>query len=106
VCKRGSGDVTFRLPSHARESPGGRRVAPGGRSSREERQSTRPTWETLEAWVRVKVQEFVQAVLEEEVTEALGRRRYEYGRTYPKAGAILMKDWERMVPFSAFPEGH
>jgi transposase-like protein len=48
-----------------------------GRSSREERQSTRPTWETLEAWVRVKVQEFVQAVLEEEVTEALGRRRYE-----------------------------
>jgi putative transposase len=48
-----------------------------GRSSREERQSTRPTWETLEAWVRVKVQEFVQAVLEEEGTEALGRRRYE-----------------------------
>src|SRR5262245_10888695 len=48
-----------------------------GRSSREERQSTRPMWETLETWVRVKVQEFVQAVLEEEVTEALGRRRYE-----------------------------
>jgi transposase-like protein len=31
----------------------------------------------LEAWVRGKVQEFVQAVLEEEVTEVLGRRRYE-----------------------------
>jgi putative transposase len=48
-----------------------------GRSSREGRPSTRPTWETLEAWVRMKVQEFVQAVLEEEVTEALGRQRYE-----------------------------
>src|SRR5262245_13206752 len=43
-----------------------------GRSSREERKSTRPTWETLETWVRVKVQEFLQAVLEEEVTEAGG----------------------------------
>ena len=48
-----------------------------GRSSREGRPSTRPTWETLEAWVRMKVQELVQAVLEEEVTEALGRQRYE-----------------------------
>jgi hypothetical protein len=33
-----------------------------GRSSREGSPSTRPTWETLEAWVRVKVQEFVQVV--------------------------------------------
>src|SRR5262245_6453328 len=47
------------------------------RSSGEGCPSTRPTWETLEAWVRVKVREFVQAVLEEEVTEALGRQRYE-----------------------------
>src|SRR5262245_37320234 len=52
------------------------------RNSREGSPSIRPTWETLEAWVRVKVQEFVQAVLEqavleEEVTETLGRPRYE-----------------------------
>jgi putative transposase len=36
-----------------------------------------PTWETLEVWARVKVQEFVQAVLEEEVTALLGRRKSE-----------------------------
>jgi transposase-like protein len=29
-----------------------------------------------------------------------------YGRTYPKAVAILVKDWERLVTFYAFPEGH
>src|SRR5262249_9426480 len=29
-----------------------------------------------------------------------------YGRTYPKAGAILVKDWERLGTFYAFPEGH
>ena len=31
------------------------------------------TWETLESFVRVKVQAFVQDLLEEEVTELLGR---------------------------------
>ena len=31
-------------------------------------------WEHLEEWVRRKVQEFVQGVLEEEMTEFLGRR--------------------------------
>ncbi|TLN08537.1 IS256 family transposase, partial [bacterium] len=34
-------------------------------------------WEELEGWVRVKVQQFVQSVLEEEVTEFLGRSRSE-----------------------------
>ena len=29
-----------------------------------------------------------------------------YGRAYPKAVAIIVKDWERMVTFYAFPEGH
>ena len=36
------------------------------RSSRAETLAARPTWETLEAWVRAKVQEFVQDMLEEE----------------------------------------
>ena len=34
-------------------------------------------WEHLEAWVRGKVQEFIQGILEEEVTEFLGRRKSE-----------------------------
>ncbi len=34
-----------------------------------------PTWETLEGFARAKVQEFVQALLEEEVTELLGRAK-------------------------------
>jgi putative transposase len=33
------------------------------------------TWETLEAFARTKVQEFIQALLEEEVTALLGRAR-------------------------------
>jgi len=36
-----------------------------------------PVWETLEAWVRQRIQGFIQAVLEEELTEALGRGRHE-----------------------------
>ncbi len=34
-----------------------------------------PTWESLEAFTRGKVQQFVQHILEEEVTELLGRAR-------------------------------
>ena len=32
-----------------------------------------PKWEMLEAWTRAKIQEGLQAVLEEELTELLGR---------------------------------
>jgi putative transposase len=35
------------------------------------------TWEHLEEWVRGKVQELIQTILEEEVTELLGRRKSE-----------------------------
>jgi putative transposase len=34
-----------------------------------------PTWETLEAFARGRIQEFVQVLLEEEVTELLGRAK-------------------------------
>jgi transposase-like protein len=34
-----------------------------------------PRWETLEAWTRARIQEEIQAVLEEEVTELLGRMK-------------------------------
>ena len=36
-----------------------------------------PTFSTLEAWTRSQVQELMQSVLEEEVTHALGRARYQ-----------------------------
>ncbi|MDP6070350.1 MAG: transposase [SAR202 cluster bacterium] len=38
---------------------------------------SRADWEHLDEWVRGKVQDFIQEVLEEEVTEFFGRRRSE-----------------------------
>ena len=38
---------------------------------------SRVDWESLEGWVREKIQELLQAILEEEVTELLGRHRSE-----------------------------
>jgi putative transposase len=38
---------------------------------------SRVTWDHLEEWVREKVQEMIQTILEEEVTELLGRGRSE-----------------------------
>ena len=40
-------------------------------------QTSRIIWENLEEWVRWKVQEFIQSLLEEEVTELLGRQKSE-----------------------------
>jgi len=40
-------------------------------------QASRIVWDNLEEWVRKKVQEFIQSILEEEVTEALGRKKSE-----------------------------
>lgn len=36
-----------------------------------------PEYEYLEEWVRMKIQEFIQEILEEEVEEFLGRGKYE-----------------------------
>ena len=36
-----------------------------------------PTWDTLEDWARSSIQSLLQAVLEEEVPQLLGRTRYE-----------------------------
>ena len=38
---------------------------------------SRPDWSDLEDWVRIKVQDFIQDILEEEVTEFLGRGKSE-----------------------------
>ena len=43
-------------------------------------ESSRPTWEELEGWVREGAQEFIQGILEEEVTELLGREKSERRR--------------------------
>jgi transposase-like protein len=40
-------------------------------------QASRITWDNLEEWVRSKVQEFIQSLLEEEITELLGRQKSE-----------------------------
>ena len=42
-----------------------------------ERQASSVTWDHLERWVRLKIQEFIQVLLEEEVAELLGRRKSE-----------------------------
>ena len=42
-----------------------------------ETESTMPMWEGLEGVVREKAQEFIQQILEEEVTELLGREKSE-----------------------------
>ncbi len=39
--------------------------------------SSSVTWDSLEAWVRERIQGFIQDLLEEEVTELLGRRKSE-----------------------------
>ena len=39
--------------------------------------SSTPTWDTLEEMVRQKAQGFIQHILEEEVTELLGREKSE-----------------------------
>jgi transposase-like protein len=41
------------------------------------RGESRPVYEVLEAWVRGRIQEHLQEVLEEEVEELLGRRKWE-----------------------------
>ena len=40
-------------------------------------QTSRVVWDNLEEWVRRKVQEFIQFLLEEEITELLGRKKSE-----------------------------
>ena len=45
-----------------------------------EGESRTPVWEVLEGVVREKAQEFIQQILEEEVTELLGREKSERRR--------------------------
>jgi len=47
-----------------------------GNKNTRKREASRVCWGELEAWVRSQVQEWIQALLEEEVTELLGREWY------------------------------
>ena len=47
------------------------------KQSTTEGHTSRIVWDNLEEWARMKVQEFVQSLLEEEVTELVGRKRSE-----------------------------
>jgi len=48
-----------------------------GQDTTPEVRAQRVTWETLESYIRSEAQELIQALLEEEVTELLGRRKSE-----------------------------
>jgi len=48
-----------------------------GKQTTTENQASRIVWNNLEEWVRKKVQEFIQSLLEEEVTELLARKKSE-----------------------------
>jgi putative transposase len=48
-----------------------------GKQTTTRNQASRVVWDNLEEWVRKKVQEFIQSLLEEEVTELLGRKKSE-----------------------------
>jgi len=48
-----------------------------GKETTKGSQESRVVWDNLEEWVRGKVQELIQSLLEEEVTELLGRQKSE-----------------------------
>ena len=60
--------------------------------------SSKPMWETLEGMVREKAQEFIQTIMEEEVTELLGREKSERRSEVPPVAVPLpMLDSEPSV---------
>jgi transposase-like protein len=48
-----------------------------GKQTTTRSQASRIVWDNLEEWVRRKVQEFIQSLLEEEIAELLGRQKSE-----------------------------
>ena len=51
-------------------------------------------WETLEGMVREKAQEFIQQIMEEEVTELLGREKSEGRSTVDSAEGYRNGIWQ------------
>lgn len=77
ACKNGKGGVPFLKPVNGVSSEPQRKedTAMGDKNTGKQ-ESSRVCWEELEGWVRSQVQEWIQALLEEEVTELLGRDWY------------------------------
>jgi transposase-like protein len=48
-----------------------------GKKSTRRGEGARPHWEALEEWVRGNVQQYIQRLLEDEVTEFLGCQKSE-----------------------------
>ena len=55
--------------------------------------SSRPTWECLEALVREKAQERVQRILEEQVTELLGREKRNLSTTMGHSTGLIKEQF-------------
>ena len=67
-------------------------------------ESTGPTWEVLEGWVRERAQALIQSVLEEEVTELLGREKSERKRAVDTA-AECRNRYGKPWRFDSRPDG-
>ncbi len=57
-----------------------------GKQSTERTRASRPTWDTLEDWLRGQVQGLIQRMLEDEVTEFVGRTKSQRGAAVEVAG--------------------
>jgi transposase-like protein len=80
VWKRSEDGVTFRSTKTAGES-GQEGDAVMEEKSTRERFGSRTIWESLEGMARERIQEFLQVLLEEEVTALVGRRKSERRET-------------------------
>ena len=71
-----------------------------GKRSTRSRSESRPEWEQLEDWVRGHVQRLIQELLEEEVTEFLGRAKSarRSDPTFPRSAAWVRRNPVRVLP--------
>lgn len=82
MCKRGKGDVAFRSTKTSRRT-GRKETPPVGKESRREARRSRferekrPEWSALEESARLRIQDWLQDLLEEEITDLLGREKSE-----------------------------
>jgi len=74
-------------------------------SGRQGSGSTTPTWEVLEGFVRQKAQELIQEILEQEVTELLGRAKSER-KTAGRGGGLPERIREPEAPGDESRDDH
>jgi transposase-like protein len=69
------GDTFSGETNHPRENPGHEKEPPPMTKMPKEPAPSSPAWDTLETFARTQVQGFIQQLLEDEVTELLGRSK-------------------------------